>query len=700
MYRKQNPLIVNTKHYLLLFLAYAFCVACTQPCRIVWTEGVTDPASGRAAHTLEIQNPPAGTDWTVWFSQFRTPVTMEEGAPGSIEHISGTLYRVVPGADTRGEAMVLNYEAKPLVNQCRAPEGFFLQRKGGKPVPVEAEYRFLPAEPVQGFSYTHVETGVYDLIPRLKEVKPLAGETDPAAEPSVTLIDGQRPGWYRITLADGTVRIEAADEDGACYARTTLERIRRNAQGAAVPAAVVSDWPDLPWRGLMLDVSRNFTKKADLLRLIDLMATYKANFLHLHFGDDEGWRIEIDALPELTSYGAFRCLPVLNEDGTISEPDGLQPTYCVAAKPGDDSPGNGYYSHADFVEILRYAWERRIRVIPEFDTPGHSRAAVKSMEVRAQRTGDASCLLSEPEDKSEYESVQDYTDNVMNVALPSTYTFFETVFDGLIALYTEASVPLDAIHIGGDEVPEGSWTGSPACKALLAANGKSDIGWLQDYFLNRLMDIAEARGVKLGGWQDVCQNIEPATLERLKRNLALTNLWTVSHGRDVLPYEFANAGIPVVISSAPNCYMDFAYNYSKTERGHNWGGFVDERRSFSVQPFDMYRSVRWDDYGKPIDLTHAGEGKPALQPAARPQIIGIEGHLWAETLRCFDHVTYYFFPKSLGLFERGWNATPDWAGTTAPDDPAFTADFDRFFSIITDHEYPYYEELGISYHRH
>ncbi|MDY6443570.1 MAG: family 20 glycosylhydrolase, partial [Bacteroidales bacterium] len=457
---------------------------------------------------------------------------------------------------------------------------------------------------------------------------------------------------------------------------------------------------DLPWRGLMLDVSRNFTKKADLLRLIDLMATYKANFLHLHFGDDEGWRIEIDALPELTSYGAFRCLPVLNEDGTISEPDGLQPTYCVAAKPGDDSPGNGYYSHADFVEILRYAWERRIRVIPEFDTPGHSRAAVKSMEVRAQRTGDASCLLSEPEDKSEYESVQDYTDNVMNVALPSTYTFFETVFDGLIALYAEAGVPLDAIHIGGDEVPEGSWTGSPACKALLAANGKSDIGWLQDYFLNRLMDIAEARGVKLGGWQDVCQNVEPATLERLKRNLALTNLWTVSHGRDVLPYEFANAGIPVVISSAPNCYMDFAYNYSKTERGHNWGGFVDERRSFSVQPFDMYRSVRWDDYGKPIDLTHAGEGKPALQPAARPQIIGIEGHLWAETLRCFDHVTYYFFPKSLGLFERGWNATPDWAGTTAPDDPAFTVDFDRFFSIITDHEYPYYEELGISYHRH
>ena len=100
-----------------------------------------------------------------------------------------------------------------------------------------------------------------------------------------------------------------------------------------------------------------------------------------------------------------------------------------------------------------------------------------------------------------------------------------------------------------------------------------------------------------------------------------------------------------------------------------------------------------------MDLTDAGKGKPALNPAARPCILGVEGHLWAETLRSFDHVTYYLFPKALGLFERGWNATPAWAGTTAPDDPAFLADFDRFFSVVTDREYPYYDAQGISYHR-
>ena len=476
--------------------------------------------------------------------------------------------------------------------------------------------------------------------------------------------------------------------------------MRRNAAGKPVPNGVVTDWPDLQYRGVMLDVSRNFTKKDDLIRLIDILAHYKVSRLHLHFGDDEGWRIEMDGLPELTSYGAFRGIPELQEDGSIKEPDALQPTYCGSLDRNDSaSPANGYYSHADFVEILRYAWERRIRVIPEFDTPGHSRAAVKSMEIRAERTGDTTYLLTEPEDTSEYESVQDYTDNVMNVALPSTYAFLGKVFDDIVAMYAEAGAPLDAIHVGGDEVPDGAWTGSPACKALMESAGRTDIGWLMDYYINRVLDLAEERGLKIAGWQDVCQLAEPATLERLKKDLAFTNFWTVSHGRDELAYQFADDGLNVVMSNAPNCYLDFAYNHDKTERGHNWGGFVDERRTFSLLPYDVYRSVRWDDYGKIADISAADEGKTPLLPEARSRIVGVSGQLWAETLRSFDHVTYYIFPKALGLFERGWNASPAWEDTTVSDDPAFVDDFNRFFSIVTDHEYPYYESLGISYHR-
>ena len=687
---------------ILFLLACVLGASCARPTHVVWTEGPTDPETGKACHQMEIRRPPAGTDWTLWFSQFRTPVTMEEGAPASIAHLSGTLYRVIPATDTCRRSMTLRYLARPLVNHCRAPEGFYLQRKGRKPVPVRVEYVWQPSERVKTFDWTPAKTGVYDMIPRLKSVESLPGTTDlgQAAVEEAAFADAPGPGAYRIRL-DGKVTVESADADGAWYASVTLDNLRRNAGGTPVPNGVITDWPDFPYRGLMLDVSRNFTKKDDLLRLIDLMAHYKASYLHLHLGDDEGWRVEIDALPELTEYGAFRGIPQLLEDGSIAEPDALQPSYCGTLDRHDAaSSGNGFYSHADYVEILRYAWERHIRVIPEFDTPGHSRAAIKSMEVRARRSGDTSCLLSEAADTSRYVSVQDYTDNALNVALPSTYTFIGKVFDALMALHAEAGVPLVAVHVGGDEVPDGAWTGSPACRALLDSLGTTDIAVLKDYYISRVLDLAEERGLKLAGWQEIGQHLEPATFERLKRNLAFTNLWAVSRGRDELAYTYANEGVPVVLSNAPNLYFDFAYNRDKEERGHSWGGYVDERRSFSFLPYDIYRSVRWDDKGRKTSLAKAGKGKTPLLEEGVPYLRGVQGQLWTETIRCFDHVTYYLFPKSLGLFERGWNGSPVWADATEPDDPAFTEDFDRFFSIITDHEYPYYESLGIDYHRH
>jgi len=690
---------MNQKALFSLLFVSLFTLACAKPCHIVWTEGSTDPDTGKTIHVMEIQNPPAGTDWTIWFSQFRTPVTILEGA-GRIEHLGGTLYRVAPDADTKGASLVLRYEAKALVNQCRAPEGFYLQQKGKKPVPVTVDYIYQPAEPVHTFDYTPAELTVFDMVPRLKKVDVAEGTAAVPEDLPVNYVEGKQPGWYKITLGAES-SIEAADAEGAYYASVTLANLKRNAQGGDIPNAVIEDWPDLPYRGIMLDVSRNFTTKENLLKLIDILAHYKVNRLHLHFGDDEGWRVAIDGLPELTSYGAYRGIPVLKEDGTIEEPDALMPTYCVTLDRNDQgTSGSGFYSHADFVEILRFANDRQIRVIPEFDTPGHSRAAVKSMEYRARTTGDASYLLSEPEDTSKYMSVQDYPDNAINVALPTTYAFIEKVFDGLIGMYAEAGVPLDAIHVGGDEVPEGAWEGSPACRALMEANGKTDIGWLKDYFIGRVLDIAEAKGVKVAGWQEVGQHLEPATFERLKKNLAFTNLWAVSRGRDALAYTYANEGVPVVLSNSSNAYFDLAYNWSKLERGHNWAGFIDERRSFSFLPYDIYKSVRWDDKGRPAKLENAGEGKPSLTPEGRPYIVGVQGQLWTETIRNFDHVTYYLFPKALGLFERGWNASPAWAETTQPDDPAFTADFDRFFTTVVEYEYPYYDSLGISWHKH
>ena len=681
---------------LILLMTLAALVSCGKT-TVSWKEG--EPVDKRhSMFTIEIQQPPVGTDWYIWFSQFRTPVTTPDEANARIEHVSGTLYRLVPQEDMKGQPLKLTYQARTLVNRGRAPEAFYLVRPGKKPVKLDVTYDFLPAEPKHSFEWTHVDVNVEDMIPRLKQVEKGEGETlVPADWAATARVEGKQPGWYKISLKDNAATLEAADDDAAYWAGITLARLRESAAGAMVPEMVIEDWPDLPFRGIMLDVSRNFTTKDNLLTFMDLMARYKANVLHLHMGDDEGWRVEIDALPELTSYGAFRGLPVLNEDGTISEPDALQPTYSASLDRNDLSgTASGYYSHADFVEILRYAADRHIRVIPEFDTPGHSRAAIKAMEKRAERSGDTSCLLSEPEDTSRYVSVQDYTDNAINVALESTYTFIETVFDGLIALYKEAGVPLEVIHVGGDEVPDGAWLGSPAYQKLMQEMGWTGVDRLKDYYVSRVLDIAAARGVKIAGWQELVQHLQPETAAKLAQNLGYTNVWTVSHGREELPYQFANQGLPVVISSAPNAYLDFAYNDSKLERGHNWGGFVDERRTFSLLPYSMYRSVRWDDHGALLDISQAPVGKTPL--VARENIVGVQGQLWSETIRSFDHVTYYIFPKALGLFERGWNASPAWEGTETADDPAFVADFNAFYSIIHDKELPFYRQKGIAYH--
>lgn len=677
--------------FLFALVTMLICVSCAKPCSILWTEGATDPETGKTIHTMEIQNPPAGTDWVIWYSQFRAPITMEEGSQGRIDHISGTLYLIRPTEDTKGETLTLKYSSRALAAHCRAPEAFFLQTASNEPETIEFSHNFLPTEDVKPFEYTHVPSVIEDMIPQLKKVEYLEGKAVVNPDAQAVIIEGQKPGWYRIKI-DGETTIEAADSDGAYYAANTIAHLIENAGGTEMPAMVIEDWPDLQHRGVMLDVSRNFTGKEGVLKLIDLLARYKANILHLHFGDDEGWRIEIDGLPELTSYGASRTIPVLNEDGTISEPEALQITYSANC-------GNGYYSHADFVEILRYAKEHHIYVIPEFDTPGHSRAAIKSMEKRAELTGDSSCLLSEAEDTSYYCSVQDYYDNAINVALPSTYAFTEKVFDGLISLYREADATLLAIHVGGDEVPEGAWTGSPACRKLMAENGWTDVETLKDYYIRKVLEIAKAKGVKIAGWQDICLNLSPETFELMKENLYGTNFWTVSHSRDELGYKLANSGLNVIVGSAPNAYLDFAYSHDKKERGHNWGGYVDERRTFSLLPYDIYRSVRWDDYGKIADISKADEGKTPLNTEARDRIIGIQGQLWAETLRSFDHVTYYLFPKALGLFERGWNSEPCWESTRVSDDPAFTEAFDKFYSIIVDHEMPYYDKAGISYHK-
>lgn len=687
-----NSILLKAASVLSVLSCLAGCAADNE-ISAVWTEGETDPETGRAVHTLTIINAPEGTDWAVWMTSNHIDSGMADGTEGTVELFHGCLYKMTP-MERKGKDLIVKYTDRPLQRHCWAPEGIALEQDG-KVTPLNVKFEFLPSENIPDFPYNQVETEVWDMIPSLKNVTPAEGVTIVEDMPQVEFVDSDKAGWYRIVL-DGTCSVQASDEDGAWYAQVTLENLKRNAGGNEIPNMVIEDWPDLGYRGFMLDISRNFTTKDNILRFIDLLAHYKVNVFHLHFGDDEGWRVEIEKFPELTTFGAYHEFPYKNEAGEYVEENYLMPSYNGGMDPEDmSSSANGHLTKEDYIEILKYAWERRISVIPEFDTPGHSRAAIKAMDAYSERVGNDEFRLSDPEDKSEYCSVQYYRDNALNVALPSTYRFIEEVFDALIAYHKEAGVPLPAIHVGGDEVASGAWTGSPACLKIMEERGWDNIELMKSYYIENVLDIAEAKGVKIAGWQEVVMDLEDHVYERLKKNLYSVNFWHTGHAQEEYPYKYANDGVPVVLSNMTNTYVDFAYTPDKTERGLSWGGFVDERRSFSLLPYDIYRSVRWDDKGRMRDIASLPEGKTPLK--LKENVVGVQAQLWTETVRCFDHVTSYVFPKVCGVFERAWNASPSWEGTTIADDPSFLQELDRYYSTVVSHEIPYYDDMQIAY---
>ncbi len=618
-----------TRYVLVAILAVS-CAA--EAPEIRWEEGAS--LNGECIHRIVILNASSlPEDWTIWFSQMPANVEVLSGSDAEMSAVQGNLYKIIP-LEQRcdSDSLVISYKSSPLKRHSWAPEGFVLQDMNSYSItgaPLKAKYEFLPLESDGREWYDYNASlkvspvDVCDIVPMPKHI----GRT-----PFADALEKDRPhGWYRLSIdADGNVRTSAEDADGKFYAGITLAKLLRNSGTEPLRNVYVEDWPDLQYRGYMLDVSRNFTTPDNLRRLIDILAEYKVNYLHLHLADDEGWRIAVAGIPELTSVGAFHCL--------IPE-IGLQPSYDGCADPSSSALSNGFYSKSEYIDILRYAWERRMRVIPEIDTPGHSRAAIYSMNAYEKRTGDASMRLQDPADSSRYWGAQGYTDNVMSVELESVYTFIERIFDSFISLYSEAGVPLEAINIGGDEVPHGAWYGKP----------------LQSVFLGRVADIAKAKGVKISGWQEIATCAEPSVAAKLKDVMFVNHVWNTAWGNSELPFTIAAQGYPTVMSNVEFTYADQAYSSNKQEIAHDWARYIDDTMSLGLP-------VRTAD-----------------------NIVGVQAQLFTETVRSFDDVCYNSFPKVLGVFERGWNASSSQTKS-------------EFYSVIVGSEMPWWEELGIAYH--
>ena len=515
---------------------------------------------------------------------------------------------------------------------------------------------------------------------------------------------GDEAYLMNVSARDG-VEITGTDTAGVFYGIQSLRALLPvqaygQIQGSiAVDEATVEDAPRFAYRGMHLDVARNFKSKEFVEKFLELMAFYKLNKFHFHLTDDEGWRFAVAALPELTEIGGRR-------GHTTHELDRLVPSYGSGPDPDPEvSSGSGHYTREEFVEILRHATERHVEVIPEIDFPGHARAAIKSMDARRRRLLAESraseareYALSDPEDRSQYRSAQGWTDNVIDVCRESSYRFVETVVDEIVSIYREAGAPLTAVHIGGDEVPDGAWQRSAACGSLVESMDPSVN--LHGHFVRRVRRILADRGLATAGWEEIALEAvsDPGRADPGLRVYAWNSVW--GWGGEENAYRQANAGYPVVLSNASNLYFDLAYDKDPEEPGLYWAGFVDTRGPFEFVPHDIYKSARVDRMGNPI-APEVHQDSVRLTETGRSKILGIQGQLWGELTPGPVSAEYMAFPKLLALAERAWAHQPAWARIDDPArrDSALAVDWNRFANAIGQRELVRLDHLagGVGY---
>ncbi|GAB3018217.1 family 20 glycosylhydrolase [Bowmanella dokdonensis] len=508
-----------------------------------------------------------------------------------------------------------------------APNGHWLDLSKGVELPQDPELAFATGQ-LQQAGIQHSPQGI-----------PL----------TLSFSDRLAPEAYSLQITDKGIDIHAGSKTGQLYALISLWALL-DKPGLKVHTGSYQDAPRFAFRGLHLDVARNFHSKEMVLRLLDQMALVKLNKLHLHLADDEGWRLQIPGLPELTEIGAYRC----------HDPDErrcLLPQ--LGSGPHRDTQVNGYYSVQDYKDILKYAKARHIEVIPSLDMPGHSRAAVRAMQARYQHymeqedAGKArQYLLTDPDDSTVYQSIQYYHDNTLNPCLDSTYTFVEKVLREIKQMHQQAGLPLSRYHIGADETA-GAWKASPACQKLMARENIAEAEHLTAYFVEKVTGIVNQMGIMAGAWSDGLSHVEPDKLSpRIQANIWDT-LYSQGHNR---AHDFANRGWDTVLSLPDVLYFDFPATADPKEPGYYWGSrSTDTFQVFQFMPDNLPAHAElWPDrLGQPYA---AKDTTPLAEDAG---ITGIQGQLWSETVRHDSQAEYMLYPRLFALAERAWHRA-DW----------------------------------------
>ncbi|UHG92382.1 beta-N-acetylhexosaminidase [Spirosoma oryzicola] len=415
----------------------------------------------------------------------------------------------------------------------------------------------------------------------------------------VAPVTGVGPEGYDLLVTPTGITLTAPEPAGIFYGLQTMRQllpVSKSFRDQSVPALHIRDQPRFGWRGLMLDVSRHFFDKVFVKRFIDQMAQYKFNIFHWHLTDDQGWRIQINSLPKLTEVGAWR-VPRTGRWWDIDNPQaGEIPSY------------GGFYTQDDIREIVRYAQERHITIVPEIDMPGHIMSAIAAYP---NLTCGKKQIVVPPNGK-----FYKLEDNTLNPCDDSTYLFIDKVFTEIAQLF-----PGPYIHVGGDEAYKGFWEKCDACKTTMAANNLKNVDELQSYFIKRVEKIVQSKGKKLIGWDEILEGgLAPD---------ATVMSWRGMKGG----IEAARQGHPVIMTPYQFCYLDLYQGEASAEPSTY--GISRLSTAYSFDPI-------------PDSATAPGINAKL--------ILGGQGNLWAENVPNVRHAEYMVWPRAFALSEVLWSS--------------------------------------------
>lgn len=393
---------------------------------------------------------------------------------------------------------------------------------------------------------------------------------------------------YKLDVTKTGVIISGS-EQGLFYGVQTLKQLlspKTIIKNPALNFVSIADAPEFGWRGMMLDVSRHFLVKDSVKKVIDILAMHKMNKFHWHLVDGIGWRIQIDQYPELTKKGAWR---------KVKEHKSPWEDFEVTYKDGEGEIYGGYYTKDDIKEIVAYAAERYIDVIPEIEMPGHSEAVTQCYpELSCDGTG---------------------TSGVYCAGNDASFEFLQNIIREVVPLF-----PYEYLHIGGDEVGKESWLNCEKCKKRMRDENLQNGEELQSYFVKRMEKFIHSQGKKLIGWDEILEGGLP---ER-----AAVMSWRGFEGG----IEAANAGHDVVMSPGSPLYFDHNQGRSEFEPS-SWGGYNNLLSVYNFNPV-------------PNDIA---EDK-------RHHILGGQANLWTEQIKSLSHIQYMMLPRLSALSEALWTS--------------------------------------------